>query len=133
RAPQNDAANELGPPDRHAYADRSSPILHDQSHISQFELLNELLNDQALLARRVAERSRRSREAESRIVQRDATERAVQASNQLPPLKRPGRVTVEKHERVATTHVDVVNARTAREIHELRVRAEHPARNFEAG
>src|SRR5262249_40416767 len=116
---------------RKSHANRSAPILHHQSHIPEFELLDEFSDDETLLARRIAKRAWSRGKAESRIIQRDATERAPQTAHQLPPLKRPRRVTVQEQKGFATSHINVMDSRAARKVDEPLLRIEYRLRNFE--
>jgi hypothetical protein len=56
---ENERANEFGPTTREVQADGASPVVHDQGHVVQPQVIDELLDGPARLARCVSEAGRR--------------------------------------------------------------------------
>ena len=89
-------------------ADRAAPVVREQRRAGQIESLDDFAQVVDPLLKRVVVVLRLVRQAAADVIDGDAAIAITQAENQVPPVKRPGRIAVDEQQRLAGAFIDVV-------------------------
>ncbi len=109
RVTQHQAGESLGCAEGGSEPDGSTPVLRDQRHVIQVELLDYAGDDACVLAGMVRVICCRGGQSKPGIVQSDASERVAQGHDHLPIHERPRRIAVQHQQHRAGSLVDVVH------------------------
>ena len=97
-------------PQHGSQANRAPPIVREQRRAGQIEAFDQVDQIVDPLLERVAVVLRLIRKSAADVIDGEAAVAIAQAENQIPPVKRPGRVAVDKQQRLAGPFIDVVQA-----------------------